>query len=504
MATEVFLTHDVGTGAVKSALVGTDFSVIAAKSAPVHTKHASGGVAEQDPEEWWRAVCENSRALLEQASPTDYSVLGVGVGGHMLGLVCVDGSGTPVAPAMIHADTRAGRQADRVAADVGVAELYRLTGNRLDSRASLAKALWIKEEAPEVYNQSALFVQSKDFVVGRLVGTMGTTDPSDGAHGLLVNVSTREYNNEVLREVGIHVAKLPPVHDGATQAGTICADAARQCGLPEGVPVIVGAGDGTMAGLGAGSLTPGEQYVSFGTTAWVGAAAGKPPLHPEMLTFVLPGVAADINYAIGTIQNAGAAIGYVLSLTGCDFADVDRALREVPPGSDGLLFLPYIGGERAPIWDDDVRGAFVGLDASFGKLHLARAALEGVCFALASVLKCMPFEQPVDALRLVGGGFRSRTWVQVAADVFGVPLLRVSTAAEDAGCVGAAVATALGVGAISRLEDATAVRHTVDRVEPDRRCHEVYQDLHLLYTRAYGDMREINDGLARHRARGTF
>ncbi len=501
MATDTFLTHDVGTGAVKSALVGTDFGVLASKSTPIHTRYAAGGVAEQDPQEWWRALCENSRALLGEQPTSGYTVLGVGVGGHMLGLVCADATGSPVAPAMIHADTRAAKQAERLAAQVGVPELYRLTGNRLDSRASLAKALWLKEEARGVYDRTDRFLQSKDFVVGKLVGAMDTTDPSDGAHGLLVNVSTRRYIDEVLQEAGLDAAKLPAIRDGAVPAGRVCAQAARESGVPEGVPVIVGAGDGSMAGLGAGCLAPGEQYVSFGTTAWIGAASDVPPLHHTMLSFVLPGVTSGLHYAVGTIQNAGAAIRYVLSLSGGGFADVDRAIDKISPGSDGLLFLPYIGGERTPLWDADVRGSFVGLDASFGKLHLARAALEGVCFALLSVLECMPFGGPVESLRLVGGGFRSRKWVQVASDVLGLSLLNVSTAAQDGGCVGAAVATALGVGVISRLEDASGVRRTTDRVEPDARRHEMYRELHGLYARAYGDLREINEGLARHRGR---
>lgn len=501
MTGSFFLTHDIGTGALKSALVDDELTVVASMSTPVETVRGPGGKAEQDPESWWGAACAHTRRLVERLdSPS--RIAAVAAGGHMLGLVCVDAAGMQVRPALIHADTRARNQAELLRERVGAEELYRRTGNVLDSRASIAKVLYLKQEEPESYGRTARFMQSKDFLVGRLVGSFDTTDYSDGAHGLLMDVHTRHYLTDVFSELGIDAGRFPAIRAGVDRAGVVCAEAARACGLAQGTPVVVGAGDGACAGVGAGCLLPGEAYCSFGTTAWIGHAVSGAVLDPKRQIFLVPGVTDDLVYRIGTIQNAGSAVRWALETFGADFEDLEAALSVIPAGSGGLLFLPYLTGERTPVWDADARGAYLGIDESHTRDHFLRAALEGVVFGLSAVLRLMQADGAVERLGFVGGGFRSGSWIGLVSDLFGVDLTTPPTAPEDAGCVGAAVAAAVGVGHLASVADAAAVRRHTHVASPRVEAHAAYESLFPLYEAGYERLKPIFHGLRSFAGRG--
>jgi xylulokinase len=501
MSKDFILAHDIGTSGTKSSIVGLSGEITASASFAHSTSAPGPARSEQNPEDWWTGVVRNTRSLLERRADWAGGIAAIGLSGHMLGCVPVDRSGAALRPALIHSDHRAREQFEEVDRRVGARAVYEMSGNILDPRSSLCKALWIKKNEPDIYRQTWRFLQSKDYVVARLTGNADTTDLSDASHGHFLDVNRMEYGWDVLRELGLDSDKLPVLRKGVDVVGGLCEAAARELGLPQGIPVVAGAGDGACANVGAGVVVPGELYCCLGTTAWIAGVSEKPFIDARNRLFNI--VAADgRNCGVyGTVQSAGSAVNYGAKLFGAsfrtedgtekaDFPEFEKMVLTVPPGANGLVFLPYLEGERSPIWDSNARGVFFGVHPGHGRAHFLRATIEGVSLALRDVLDVFREFQKADSMRLIGGGAQSPVWREILGGACNVALRILSVRPEDATSLGAAIVAGVGVGAFRNLEEGVRSIRVTEEYPANADLARDYEPVHAIFRKLYPSLKD--------------
>ncbi|MBM3497979.1 MAG: xylulokinase [Armatimonadetes bacterium] len=510
----LILAHDLGTTGNKATLYDAEGRLVASAFDAYETQHLGQNRVEQDPHDWWRAVVDSTRRLLTEASARDIAC--VSFSGQMMGCVAVDGRGEALRPAIIWADQRAQAQADLLAERVGPERVYESTGHRLGPSYSIEKIMWVRDQEPEVYARATCFLQAKDYAVMRLTGACAT-DYSDASGTNAFDLRARGWSDEILEAAGIERALLPEPRPSTAVVGEVLPGPAEACGLRVGTPVVIGGGDGSCAAVGAGSVAEGTAYNYIGSSSWIALATREPFLHPEHRTVTFCHLVPDRYMPAGTTQAAGACYQWFRNMLcqeemraakaeGIDVYDFLNAVAAtVPPGCEGLIFLPYLMGERSPHWNPHARGAFIGLTPNHTKAHLCRAVLEGVALNLRLVLDLFrghggpdtaaryaapPNGMRIDAMRVIGGGAKGELWRQIMADAYGVPVLAPAHL-EEATSLGAAVAGGVGVGLFrdfSVAEDlaATAVRHTP---------RASYEALLPVFRLAYEGLVEVFEGL---------
>jgi xylulokinase len=483
----MIVAHDLGTSGNKASLHDEAGTTLATLTVDYPTTFATGGVAEQDPEHWWQAVGSATRRLLESAGVPGSAITGVGMSGQMMGAVFLAEDHRPVRPAIIWADTRSAAQADRLLAEVGQQEAYRRLGHRIHPTYTLAKMMWVRDHEPEHWARTRHVCVAKDFVVHRLTGTL-VTDPSDASGTDAFDQTTGEWSELLLGAAGISPDVLPPVVPSTTVVGGLTAEAAAHTGLPQGTPVVLGGGDGPMAAVGAGVLTPADgAYVCLGSSAWISASTTQ-PLHdiPSMRSMTFNHVVPGHFVPTATMQAGGASLSWAMELLGAAGQGYEELLHQAataPAADEGLYFLPYLLGERSPNWNAAAAGTFAGLQRHHGASHLVRAVLEGVAFNLRTCIGAFTENGiPVDCVDVIGGGASSDVWMQVLADVWQVPVRRRTIVAE-ANSLGAAVTTAVGLGLVDDFGIARKLSTTTAEFAPDgsrgdlvRAQHEVFLD----------------------------
>ncbi len=456
MHVNYLLTHDLGTSGDKATLFSEDGSLIGSKvsSYPVH--YFNKNWAEQDPQDWWRAFCENTTALIRQSGIDPKRIAAVSFSGQMMGCLCVDCGGVPLRPAIIWADSRAQAQADELERSISQQEFYHITGHRNTPSYGLQKLMWVRDHEPEVYSQTHQVLNAKDYLVFRLTGVF-CTDHSDANGMACFDINTRAWSERIIRCAGIDPRKLPPAFPSVHVAGGVTPQAAALTGLSPGTPVVIGAGDGVAANVGAGSIAPGRTYCCMGTSAWITTTAQSPIFDPDMRTVTwchaIPGLYAPN----GTMQAAGASYSWLRDTVCTDelrqagrkgvspYTLIDAQAAQSPPGANGLVFLPYLMGERAPRWNPDASGAFLGITAAATRGDLIRSVLEGVVMNLSIVLDILRAHVDIDEIVVIGGGAKGPLWRQIMADIYQTRVV-VPTLLEEAGAMGAAVIGGVGAG----------------------------------------------------------
>jgi len=480
----LFLAFDVGTSSVKASLVN-ELGEVVDFADHFYPDDPRCSETEQDPLSWWGGVYSTAKALFVRKPEYRGQVEAIGVGGHMLGCLPVDAEGIPLRPAMLHSDTRAAKEESLIARSIGRNEIYLRTGNTLGAQSTLAKILWVKENEPSVYGKTAKFLQSKDFITSKLTGNIDTCDYSDGAHAQLMDIYTRQPVSEIFDELGIDTQKIPTFRKGTDIAGKLTDEAADLLGLPPGIPVITGGGDGACANAGAG-ISTGEMYCSLGTTAWLSYNSPEPVVDSARRVFNIPSLDGEGVGVFGTMQAAGKCIEWASGLFGVqDVAEFDSIAAQAPEGSGGLIFLPYIEGERSPIFDPNARGVYFRIASEHGKAHFMRATLEGVTLALRSILEVYRETRQISDIRVIGGGGRSRLWRQMMADIFNVPTWTVSSRTSSVTSRGVALAAAVGVGVYKDLGQAGAAFSPVEWSEPRPEFSKLYDDLYKTFVELY-------------------
>lgn len=452
---KLILAIDIGTSAVKASLFAADLHVLDSSSAEYPTYFPAGGQAEQEAGDWWQSSVKAVSELSSRQGGIIAQVAAIGVSGHMLGLLPVDKDGNALMRSMIHTDSRAAEEARQLADQFGVEQLYNWTGNVLSPAATLAKAMWVHNRQPDVYANTFAFLQSKDYMVMKLTGGVFSADYSDASHGLLLNLDTMLYQTDVFEVAGLDASKFPPLHKSHDVVGVLCTAAAQQMGLLEGIPVVAGGGDGACANVGAGLANKGDIYCSMGTTAWIAFNSDKQFRDEKRRVFSIVSLDGDSFGVFGTMQAAGRSVSWAQEIFGVDSpAELDERAATIPAGSGGLIYLPYIEGERSPIFDSEARGVFFGMHVSHTTNHFLRATLEGVAFALASILEVSDGNETARILRIIGGGAKSTLFKQIIADICERDIGDLTVPAAAVTSLGAAVAAGVGTGIFTSYADA--------------------------------------------------
>jgi xylulokinase len=494
------LVHDVGTSGDKASLYDARGSLLAAVATPYPTSYPAPGCCEQDPERWWDAFVKSSSAVIRQAGVTERDVEAVSFSGQMMGCVAVDRDGHALRPALIWADTRAERQAREQETALGAEKIYRICGHRPSSSYSAAKIGWLRDNEPEIYRRAASFLQAKDYMLARATGRF-VTDPSDASGTNLFDLERGTWSVELVESSGLDLERLPEIVPSTAIVGGLTRAAARELGLLEGTPVVAGGGDGSCAAVGAGVVDENDAYLSLGSSSWVGVCTKSPLLDPHMRTFTWAHLIQGSFLPTGTMQTAGLSYQWISDVLleaagGIESeTDLEGLAAHVDAGASGLLFLPYLLGERSPHWNPHARGAFVGLRMTHSSGHLVRAVMEGTAMNLRTIFDCFS-EQGVSPTSLwaVGGGARSETYLAILASVFGVPV-QVPIDVQAATGLGAAIAAGVGTGMFESWSIAREIRSVGASFAPEADKVALYASLHPTFLAAYDALQAVNESL---------
>ncbi len=507
MTKQFILAHDLGTTGNKASLYDGEGTLLASAFYGYGLSLPKVNWVEQDPEDWWQAVCNSTQKLLASAAVRAEDVACVVFSGQMMGCVVVDRQARPLRSALIWADMRAVEEAQAIIDAVGSEQTYQITGHRASSSYSGAKILWIRNHQPELFRQAHKFLHAKDFVVARLTG-MFVTDYSDASGMNLYDLNAGEWSDVILDAIQLERELLPELHASIDVVGEVTKSAAQQTGLAAGTPVVIGGGDGSCAATGAGVVREGSAYNYIGSSSWIGLATNAPIFDPAMRTFTWAHLVPGMFSPCGTMQSAGGSYQWLrdnfglpekeaavkLGISAYELMNLQAA--ESPPGANGLLFLPYLLGERSPRWNPKARGAFLGLTMKHNRADMLRAGLEGITFNLRVILEAF-LEQGtrVDAMRVIGGGARGRIWRQIMADVYGIPVLRPAIL-EEATSMGAAIAGGVGVGIFSDFTVAEKMTPIVDTCVPDPEQKICYDRQYALFNSAYTALEPLFEEMA--------
>ena len=475
------LAHDLGTSGNKANLFDETGRLVAThlESYPVVYPHAQW--AEQNPDDWWRAVCVSTRALLLEIPDARDNLAAVSFSGQMMGVVAVDSNQRALRSAIIWADQRATAEAEWLAEKIGADEMYQRTGHRVSPAYTLEKILWLKNHQPDVYAQTEKFLCAKEYAVLKLTNA-ALTDFSDASGSNVFDLETRAWRVDWLEKIGVDAKRFARVVPSTTIAGQVTRAASEETGLRAGTPVVIGGGDGSCAAAGAGVIDAGECYCNIGTSAWLSFSSRAPLFDAQQRTLTFHHVHPARYTPMGVMQSAGGAREWVANQIG---QVSDEQIADVPIGSRGIIFLPYLIGERSPWWNPRARGTFVGLSTSHGRAEMARATLEGVALNLKLILVALASQGArFPAIRLIGGGAKSFVWTQMLADVFNTPIHLLELNAE-ASAWGAAVVGGIGVGLYRDWNIANANARVTRVVAPQRERAEQYQALAARFEKVY-------------------
>lgn len=483
----VFLGIDVSTTASKALLIN-EIGVVLASASHAHTLQTPRPLwSEQDPNEWWQAVKASIRAVLEKAGITGEAVAAIGLTGQMHGLVLLDEAGQVLRPAILWNDGRTQSQCDEIHSRVGKEKFIQITGNVALTGFTVPKILWVRENEPEIYAKAAHLLLPKDYVRYKLTGGYAM-DKADGSGTALFDLERRTWSEEVLSVLGIPLSWLPPLFEGPEITGRLTEEAARVTGLKPGTPVMAGGGDQAAGAVGVGAVEPGIVGLTVGTSGVVFATTPSALIESQGRLHAFCHSVPGMWHFMGVMLSAGGSLQWYRDTLapGMSFDDLLKEAETVPPGSEGLQFLPYLSGERTPHPDPLARGAFIGLTVRHGRGHLTRAVLEGVAFGLKD---CFILIQnagvgAINQVRASGGGTKGLLWRQILASVLETELVTVNT--TEGAAYGAALLA--GVGAGMWPDMSSACRETVKitrSCQPDEKQTDIYHRSYALYRELY-------------------
>ncbi|MDR0520000.1 MAG: xylulokinase [Clostridiales Family XIII bacterium] len=501
---------DVGTSGTKTALFDCGGALVASYTGEYPMAQPKNGWAEQDPRDWWAATARGLNEVISEAKSKmgDVEIAGVGLSGQMHGLVMLGSDGEVLRPSIIWCDQRTENEVAQMNKVIGREKLIAVTANPAMTGFTAAKILWVQNNEPDIYAKCAHILLPKDYIRYMLTGEFAT-EVSDAAGMQLMDIPARDWSDEILGLLHIDRGLLAEMHESPDVTGRVHARAAQETGLPEGVIVVGGAGDNPAAAVGTGVVSEGSAFTTLGSSAVVYAVSDTVKIDMEGRVHTLCASAPGKWTVMSCTQGAGISLKWLRDTCclpevlesekqGVDpYVVMDRLADGVAPGSDRLIFLPYMMGERSPHPDPDCRGVFFGLSAMHGRPQLIRSVMEGVAF---SQLECVEvFREmgvPVDDMAITGGGSKSRLWSQMLADLYGCPVSGMQSG--EGAALGAALLAAVGAGIYSTVQEAcAAVVKRGDSLAPNAEKSEAYAPYFELYKKLYWNMKNDFSALSK-------
>lgn len=482
-----FLGVDTSTTSSKALLIDEAGVVVAVASSP-HTLQTPRPLwSEQDPPEWWQAVCMSIRSVLEKAGVQAETVAGIGLTGQMHGLVLLNDAGEVLRPAILWNDQRTQVQCDEIHQRIGREKFIQITGNVALTGFTAPKILWVKENEPEIYAKAAHLLLPKDFVRYKLTGDFAM-DKADGSGTVLFDLKARDWSGEVLSALGILHSWMPTLYEGPQITGYLTMAAASATGLKAGTPVMAGGGDQAAQAVGVGAVKPGIIGLTVGTSGVVFATTPSALIEPEGRLHAFCHAVPGMWHFMGVMLSAAGSLQWYRDTLapGMSFDDLLREAESVPAGSEGLQFLPYLSGERTPHPNPLARGAFIGLTLRHGRGHMTRAVLEGVAFGLKDIFTLIQNAGlgEIIQVRASGGGIKSLLWRQILASVLEAELTTVGVV--EGAAYGAALLAGVGADVWSNVHTACEeVVRLAEVTNPNERQVENYRTMYPLYRELY-------------------
>jgi len=496
------IAYDLGTTGNKATIFDNEGNLVASAFKSYQTYYSGNLNVEQNPEDWWNAVCNATKELLEKSRINKSMLACLTFSGQMMGCVPVDKNGEPLGHALIWADQRGTKQAELLISKLGKEYIYQTVGHRPSASYSAAKIMWIKDNESDRFKRIYKVLHAKDFIVARMTGNF-YTDYSDASGTNLFDINNLTWSDEIIKAAGLVKDILPEAVPSTKVVGKLKNSVAIELGLIEGIPVVIGGGDGCCAAAGAGVIAPGTTYHYLGSSSWIGLATEKPIIDPLMRTFNWVHVIPGLYSPTGTMQAAGASYQWardVLCPTEIKEAEeksvspyqiMDEKVAKIPTGSSNLLYLPYLMGERSPYWNPSAKGAFVGLTIKHTREHMIRSVMEGVALNMRIIMNSF-IEQGavINKIRLIGGGAKGNVWRRILADVFNKTII-IPNLLDEATSMGAALIGGVGVGIYSDFDFINKMFRIKEIINPDENNSKIYNRIYPAFKGAYKGLKEV-------------
>ncbi len=487
---------DVSTTGVKALLIDDNGEIVASSTTPLHLSTPKPLWSEQNPHNWWQAAVTSIRHVLSESDAA--GIAAIGLTGQMHGLVLLDEHGEVLRPAILWNDQRCGDQCDEIRARLGKERLIRISGNDALTGFTAPKILWVRQHEHEIYDRVRQVLLPKDFLRYKLTHEYAM-DKADGSGTLLFDLEKRDWSNEILAAANIPADWLPRTFEGPEVTGRVTREAAEVTRLREGTPVVAGGGDQAAQAVGVGAIRPGVLAVTLGTSGVVFAATESPLIEPEGRLHAFCHAVPGRWHLMGVMLSAAGSLQWYRDTLApnVSFEDLVNEANEIAPGSDGLLFLPYLCGERTPHPDPLARGAWVGLTMRHTRGHLTRSVIEGISFGIKDIFSLMQEAgaRDVNQVRVSGGGAKSVVWRQILADILGTELVTVNT--TEGAAYGAALLAGVAAGSWFNVDE--AITHTIrinDRISPNIENTARYGEIYRQYRSLYPTLRSISHKLS--------
>jgi xylulokinase len=492
-----FLGIDTSTTATKALLVDGTGEVVGVASTEYPFSTPRPLWSEQDPEFWWDGTVKSIRQVLAESNIQQKDIHGIGLTGQMHGLVLLDEVGQVLRPAILWNDQRTGRQCEEILQRLGKQRLIHITGNDALTGFTAPKILWVQQHEPDIWSKTRHILLPKDYVRYKLTGEYAL-DRAGGAGTLLFDVRRRDWSAEVLTVLDIPAGYLPPTFEGPQVTGRLTKQAATATGLEAGIPIVAGGGDQSAQAVGVGAVEPGIVALTLGTSGVVFATTAKPFIEEEGRLHAFPHAVPGRWHLMGVMLSAGGSLRWFRDTIApeMDYEKLLAPIESISPGSEGLLFLPYLTGERTPHPDPLARGAFVGLTIRHTREHMTRSVLEGVAYGLRDSFELIKNAGLVNIsqVRVSGGGAKSALWLQILADVLEVELVTVNS--TEGAAYGAALLAATGAGVFSDINSACASAIKVTGSNKPSPTNEIYHKMYASYQKLYPALRTTFTNIA--------
>ncbi len=495
----LLLGLDSSTTATKALIMNEEATVLAIGTSEYGFETPHPLWTEQSPALWWEGTISSVKEALSKIDADPREIAGIGVTGQMHGLVLLDGKREVLRPSLLWNDQRTGSQCDSIRSRIGKERLISITGNDALTGFTAPKILWVQENEPEIYQRVRHILLPKDYVRLKLTGELAS-DKAGAAGTLLFDIAARNWSPEVVEALGIDPDFLPQTFEGTAITGRLSGEAATLLGLPAGIPVMGGGGDQAAQAVGVGAVKEKIIALTLGTSGVVFASSNKPAIEPEGRLHGFCHALPDRWHMMGVMLSAAGSLRWLRDTIAPDtpFADLVAATKGIKPGSEGLVFLPYLTGERTPYPDPYARGAFVGLTVRHTAQHMTQAVLEGVGFGLRDSFTLIEGSglPQANQVRISGGGARSPEWRQILANILNAELVTVNT--TEGAAFGTALLAGVGAGIWPDVETAAdSVIKITGSTSPQEETLEAYDTHYRLYRELYPALKPANDALAK-------